>query len=64
MDTFLAWWGKLKKDKHGKHGHGQWEHFSLFVLSVGGMIGREALAILANFIRLVAIKMDEPILHM
>ena len=60
----LAWWEKMKKDKNGKHCHDQWKQFSQFVLSVYGMLGREALVVLANLIRLMAAKMDEPIFHM
>ena len=37
--------------------------FSLFVISIDGMIGREALAVLAKLSRTMAEKMDEPILH-
>ena len=39
------------------------EIFSLFVLSVGGILGKEALVVLANLSQLMAAKMDEPILH-
>ena len=63
MVTFLAWWEKKKKDNHCKHCHEQQKHFSPFFLSVDGMLGREALVVLANFIQLVAEKIDEPILH-
>ena len=37
--------------------------FSIF-LSVNDMLGGEALALLADLSRIVAAKMDEPILHM
>ena len=37
--------------------------FYRFVLSVNGVLGKEALVVLANLIRLVGAKMDEPILH-
>ena len=63
MAALLAQWNKIKKDKHGKHCHDQQKHFYPFVLSVDGMLGREALAVLANLSRLMAAKMDEPISH-
>ena len=34
-----------------------------FVISFGGMLGREALFVIANYSQLMAAKMDEPILH-
>ena len=61
--ALLAWWETIKKDKHGKHCHDQRKHFSPFVLSVDGMLGREALVVLANLNQIMAAKMDEPILH-
>ena len=39
------------------------EKNALFVLSVDGMLGREALVALDNLSQLMAAKMDEPILH-
>ena len=35
-----------------------------FFLSIYGMLGREALVVLANLSRLMAAKIDEPIFHM
>ena len=46
MAALLARWETIKKDKHGKHCHDQQKQFSPFVLSVDGMLGREALVIL------------------
>ena len=63
MVTLLDWWKKTKKDKNGKHFHEQRKHFSPFVLSVNGMLGREALVVLADLSRIMAAKIDEPILH-
>ena len=63
MEELLDWWEKIKKYNHGKKCHKQWKYFSPFVLSVGGMIGREALIVLTNLIQLMAEKMNEPILH-
>ena len=63
MDKLLARWEKRKKDKHGKHCHEQQRYFSPFVLSVDEMLGKEALVVLASLSRIMAAKMDEPILH-
>ena len=59
----LDQWENIKKDNHGKHFHNQLKQFSTFVLSINGMLGREALVVLANLSQLIAAKMDEPILH-
>ena len=40
MTALLDRWETTKKDKHGKHCHNQRKHFSPFVISVGGMLGR------------------------
>ena len=61
MTTLLAWWETIKKDKHVNHCHDGQNLFSPFVFSVGGMIGRETLVVLANLSRIMAAKMDEPI---
>ena len=53
----------MKKDKHSKHCHNQHKRFPPFVLSVDGILGREAPIVLANLIRLMAAKIDEPIFH-
>ena len=45
MAALLAQWEMIKKDKHGKHCHNQRKHLLPFVLSVDGMIGREALVV-------------------
>ena len=63
MVTLPTWWEKRKKDKNGKHCHKQRKSISPSVLSVDGMLGMEALVILANLSQLMAAKMDEPILH-
>ena len=39
---------KEKKDKHVMNFHEQRKHLSLFVLSVDGMNGKEALVVLMN----------------
>ena len=63
MVKFLDKWEKIKKYKHGNHCHYQQKHFSMFIISVDGMLGRESLVLLANLSRLMAVKMDESILH-
>ena len=50
MAELLGRWETIKKDKHGNHCSDQRKHFSLFVLSVDGMLGREALTILTKLI--------------
>ena len=54
MDKFLSRWEKQTDNKHGKNFHEKRKHFSLFVLSVDGMLGKEDLAVLVNFSQLVA----------
>ena len=56
----LARWEKIKKNKHGKHCHDQQKHFSPFVLSVDGMIGREAVIVHSQSSRVMAKKRKEP----
>ena len=48
MTALLARCEKIKKDKHGEHCHNQWKHFSPFVLSVDGMLGRESLVFISQ----------------
>ena len=55
--------GETNKDKHGQAYYDQRRYFSLFVLSVDGMMGKEALVVLATFIQIMAAKMNKPILH-
>ena len=57
MAALLARWETIKKDKNGKHCHDQRKNFSPFVLSVDGMLGREALGVLLPLIRVMAKKM-------
>ena len=61
MDKLLACWDKEKKYKHSKHCHYQRKHFSLFLLSVDGMLGKEALVVLTNLSRLISTKLKEPL---
>ena len=49
MDKLLAGWEKLKKEKYGQARYNQRRKFSPFVLSVEGMMGKEALVVLATF---------------
>ena len=39
MVALLSRWETINKDKHSKHCHDQRKQFSLFVLSVDGMLG-------------------------
>ena len=61
MTSLLTRWEKINKYKHCKHCHNQRKHFSPFVLSVDGILGREALVVLSQFSRFMAEKMEEPL---
>ena len=56
MAALLSRWETIKKDKHGKHCHDQWKHFSPFVLSLDGMQGREALVVISQLSQFMAEK--------
>ena len=47
MAALLARWKTIKNYKHVKHCHDKRKHFSLFVLSVYEMLGRDALVLLS-----------------
>ena len=64
IENILALWEKMKKDKQSKNCHNQRKHFSLFVISVDGMLGKDSPVVLANLRRLMAEKMDDPISHL
>ena len=49
MSALLAQWETIKNYKHGKHCHNQRKHFSPFVISVSGMLRRDALVLLSKF---------------
>ena len=59
MTVLLARWKNIKKDKHGKHCHEQRKHFLPFVLSVYGMLGREALAVISQLSQVPEKKREE-----
>ena len=63
MENLLDCWETINKDTHGKHCNDQRKHFSPFVLSVYGILGREALVLLAQLSQIIAEKRDKPILH-
>ena len=63
MEDLLDRRDKKNNYKHGKHLHNQQRHFSLFVISIDGILGRETLVLLTNLIWLMAEKTDNPILH-
>ena len=56
MAALLAQWKMIKNNKYGKHCHDQRKYFSPFVLSVDGMLGRKALVVLSQLIRVMAEK--------
>ena len=61
MTALLTWWEIISKDKHGKHCNNQRKHFSPFVLSVDGMLGREDLVVLLQLSQVIPEKMEEPL---
>ena len=58
MTSILTRWENIKKHKHGKHYHDQGNHFSLFALSVDGMLGREALVVLSKLSQVMVYKRE------
>ena len=48
MCNLLTGWKKTKKEKHGQTCYNHHRHFSPFVLSVYGMVGKEAIVVLAT----------------
>ena len=50
-------------DKQVNNCHKQLTNFSPLILSVGGILGKEALVVLADLSRLMEAKVDEPISH-
>ena len=64
MTALLDRWEMIKKDKDGKHCHNQRKHFLPFVLSVGGMLGREALSVLFQLSRSMAEKKESTLLQL
>ena len=63
MGTLLDWREKENKDKHGKNFHDKRKYFSLIDISVDGMLGKDSLVVIANMSRLMAVKIEETILH-
>ena len=49
MISLLERWENIKNDKHVNHCHIQRKDFSAFVLSVDGILDREALVVLSQF---------------
>ena len=62
MVALLNWWVTIKKDKHDKHCHYPQKKSFVF-LSIDGMLGRESLSVLTQFIRTMAEKVDKLISH-
>ena len=48
---------------HGNEFHDERKYFCPFVLSVNGMLGREAMVVLANLSQIMAAKLDKLISH-
>ena len=63
MDKILFHWNNQNKYKHSNHCHEQRKYFSPFILSVDGMLRKEALVVLSNLSRLVKEKLEETISH-
>ena len=61
ITSLLNMWENIKKDKHGNHCHNQRKYFLLFVLSVDGMLGREALSVLFQLSQVISEKREEPL---
>ena len=61
MEKILDHCDKENKDKHRKQCYEKRKHFSPFYLSVDGTLGKEALVVLTNLIRIVAKKLEEPL---
>ena len=58
MDKLLEGWEKIKKDKHGHSFYYKRKHFSMIVFPVDGVMGKEALVLLATLSQLVTAKMN------
>ena len=56
IPALLAMWEKINKGKHDNNCHNQQKHFSMNVISVNSILGREALAVLPSLSQLVAEK--------
>ena len=54
MAALLDRWESIKKDKHGKHCNNQRNNFLPFVISVNGMLGRQALVVLSQLSRVMS----------
>ena len=59
MKSLLARWENIKKYKHGKHYHERRKCFSPFVLSVDGILGREAPVGISQLSWIMAEKREE-----
>ena len=61
MKSLPSRWENTKKDKHGKHCHNKQKLFLPFVLSVDGILGKEALVVISKLSRVMAEKREEPL---
>ena len=64
MLAILNWRENVKTDKYGKHCNDQRKHFSPFVLSVYGILGRQALVVLEQLSLTMAERRNEPLSHL
>ena len=60
MDKFLDCWDNQNKVKHGTNFREERKHFSMFVLSIDNMIGKEDLVIITTLSRLKAERSRNP----
>ena len=63
MKPFLDWCKNNNNENNGKYFHEQRKSSSIFFLSVDGMLGKEALVVLVNLSRIMAVKTEETIFH-
>ena len=63
MTSHLARRENIKKYKHSKHYHDKQKFFSPFVLSVDGIIVREALVVLSHLSLVMVEKREESLLQ-
>ena len=61
MEVLLSRQETIKKDKHGKICHDQRKFVLPFVISVDGMLQREALFVFSQLSRFMAEKTEEPL---
>ena len=58
IESLLSRLETIKKYNRGNHCHNQRKYFSLFALSVDGMLGREALVVLSKLSQVMVYKRE------